>query len=111
MADDTAGGNMPVTGLPQSQIDAIIRAKRKVREPKACYPCHARKVKCDRKLPCDGCIKRDHAELCTYERPLKKRGGIVPDSPSVVGSPEQQQMSGKGEANITMPRIYIYPRC
>ena len=30
-------------------------------------------VKCDRKLPCDSCIKRDHADLCTYERPLKRR--------------------------------------
>ena len=56
----------------------------------ACYPCHSRKVipissnklgritdmlkvKCDRKLPCDSCINRDHADLCTYERPLKRR--------------------------------------
>ena len=63
----------PVTELPQSQVDAIIRTKRKAREPKACYPCHARKVKCDRNLPCDGCVKRDHADLCSYERPSKKR--------------------------------------
>ncbi|KAL4886128.1 hypothetical protein BJY04DRAFT_178524 [Aspergillus karnatakaensis] len=61
--------------LPQAQVDAIIRAKRKAREPKACYPCHARKVKCDRNLPCDGCVKRDHAELCSYERPSKRRAG------------------------------------
>lgn len=63
----------PVTDLPQSQVDAIIRTKRKAREPKACYPCHTRKVKCDRNLPCDGCVKRDHADLCSYERPSKKR--------------------------------------
>lgn len=63
----------PIAELPQSQIDAIIRTKRKAREPKACYPCHTRKVKCDRKLPCDGCVKRDHADLCSYERPSKKR--------------------------------------
>ncbi|KAL4995372.1 hypothetical protein BDV10DRAFT_133751 [Aspergillus recurvatus] len=68
-----------VTDLPQAQVDAIIRAKRKAREPKACYPCHARKVKCDRNLPCDGCVKRDHAELCSYERPSKKRVGIGMD--------------------------------
>jgi Fungal Zn(2)-Cys(6) binuclear cluster domain len=59
--------------LTQSHIDAIIRGKRKAREPKACYPCHTRKVKCDRNLPCDGCVKRDHADLCSYERPSKKR--------------------------------------
>lgn len=74
-----------VSDLPQSQVDAIIRTKRKAREPKACYPCHARKVKCDRNLPCDGCVKRDHADLCSYERPSKKR--IVPDSPAFGESP------------------------
>ncbi|OJD13421.1 hypothetical protein AJ78_06130 [Emergomyces pasteurianus Ep9510] len=63
----------PVSELPQAQVDAIIRTKRKAREPKACYPCHTRKVKCDRNLPCDGCVKRDHADLCSYERPSKKR--------------------------------------
>ncbi|KAJ5642083.1 hypothetical protein N7490_006083 [Penicillium lividum] len=65
--------NRSVSDLPQSQVDAIIRTKRKAREPKACYPCHARKVKCDRNFPCDGCVKRDHADLCSYERPSKKR--------------------------------------
>ncbi|KAL5335202.1 hypothetical protein BJX70DRAFT_410680 [Aspergillus crustosus] len=69
----------PVTDLPQAQVDAIIRAKRKAREPKACYPCHARKVKCDRNLPCDGCVKRDHAELCSYERPSKRRPAVYTD--------------------------------
>lgn len=63
----------PVSDLPQAEVDAIIRTKRKAREPKACYPCHTRKVKCDRNLPCDGCVKRDHADLCSYERPSKKR--------------------------------------
>lgn len=67
------GNHRTVSDLPQSEVDAIIRTKRKAREPKACYPCHARKVKCDRNLPCDGCVKRDHAELCSYERPSKKR--------------------------------------
>ncbi|KAL4929745.1 putative C6 transcription factor [Aspergillus undulatus] len=75
MPGGSASRNAPITDLPQAQVDAIIRAKRKAREPKACYPCHARKVKCDRNLPCDGCVKRDHAELCSYERPSKRRVG------------------------------------
>ncbi|WEW56185.1 hypothetical protein PRK78_001622 [Emydomyces testavorans] len=69
----------PVSDLPQAQVDAIIRTKRKAREPKACYPCHTRKVKCDRNLPCDGCVKRDHADLCSYERPSKKRQ-VIPQT-------------------------------
>lgn len=75
-----------VSELPQSQVDAIIRTKRKAREPKACYPCHARKVKCDRNLPCDGCVKRDHADLCSYERPVKKRSGAASGSADGAGA-------------------------
>jgi hypothetical protein len=75
--------NRSVSDLPQAHVDAIIRTKRKAREPKACYPCHTRKVKCDRNLPCDGCVKRDHAELCSYERPSKKRSQAFHESPSI----------------------------
>ena len=100
-----SGGVMAGANLPQSQVDAIIRTKRKARQPKACYPCHARKVKCDRNLPCDGCVKRDHAELCTYERPLKKR--VVPDSPAITDSPStliSDQIGGVGgtDDNVTI---------
>ncbi|KAJ5089079.1 hypothetical protein N7532_007763, partial [Penicillium argentinense] len=80
-SDMAAAQNRSVSDLPQSQVDAIIRTKRKAREPKACYPCHARKVKCDRNLPCDGCVKRDHADLCSYERPSKKRSQAFHESP------------------------------
>ncbi|KAJ5688869.1 hypothetical protein N7462_003261 [Penicillium macrosclerotiorum] len=80
-SDMAAAPNRSVSDLPQAQVDAIIRTKRKAREPKACYPCHARKVKCDRNLPCDGCVKRDHADLCSYERPSKKRPQAFHESP------------------------------
>lgn len=108
-SDMTAGGpsQQPVSELPQSQVDAIIRTKRKAREPKACYPCHARKVKCDRNLPCDGCVKRDHAELCSYERPLKKRtpgpaAGTAPQSfrDSPVAGPVPLPGSGAATDNV-----------
>ncbi|KAJ5979396.1 hypothetical protein N7501_002738 [Penicillium viridicatum] len=90
VASDMAGApNRAVFDLPQAQVDAIIRTKRKAREPKACYPCHARKVKCDRNLPCDGCVKRDHADLCSYERPSKKRSQAFNESaaPSASTAP------------------------
>lgn len=32
----------------------------------ACWPCRQRKVKCDNKQPCENCVKRDHAGLCSY---------------------------------------------
>lgn len=119
--------SVAVSDLPQSQIDAIIRAKRKAREPKACYPCHARKVKCDRNLPCDGCVKRDHADLCTYDRPSKRRqssaqplgGQVAAESPReqlgvTVTTPEVKprklevadgdQLFSSEERSITIPR-------
>lgn len=80
-SDMAAAQNRSVSDLQQDQVDAIIRTKRKAREPKACYPCHARKVKCDRNLPCDGCVKRDHKEICSYERPSKKRSQAFHESP------------------------------
>ena len=33
----------------------------------ACWPCRQRKVKCDNKSPCENCIKREHAQLCSYK--------------------------------------------
>ncbi|KAM5453570.1 hypothetical protein MaudCBS49596_002773 [Microsporum audouinii] len=88
----------PVSNLPQSEIDAIIRTKRKVREPKACYPCHTRKVKCDRNLPCDGCVKRDHADLCSYERPSKKRHVNTP--PPLESEEMSRNFGGSGNVSV-----------
>lgn len=90
--------NRSVSDLPQAQVDAIIRTKRKAREPKACYPCHARKVKCDRNLPCDGCVKRDHAQLCSYERPTKRRAQDYNESP--VGA--------SMASNMEQPTLYSF---
>ncbi|PYH97414.1 fungal-specific transcription factor domain protein [Aspergillus ellipticus CBS 707.79] len=117
---DMAGSSRPVSDLPQSQVDAIIRTKRKAREPKACYPCHARKVKCDRNLPCDGCVKRDHADLCSYERPSKKRvmtnslpqtyreSPVAPSQPTGaenLGFTAEAPVRLKQEAGVSRPSI------
>ncbi|KAJ9644417.1 hypothetical protein H2204_001769 [Knufia peltigerae] len=92
--------------MAQEEIDAIIRNKRKVRDPKACYACHRRKVKCDRNLPCDSCIKRDHPELCSYERPTKKRRIALPGSMGHgEGTPfDNQDPAQQSGPNVTVPR-------
>ncbi|KAK2763144.1 hypothetical protein FQN54_009780 [Arachnomyces sp. PD_36] len=95
----------PITDLPQSQVDAIIRTKRKAREPKACYPCHTRKVKCDRNLPCDGCVKRDHADLCSYERPSKKRQ-VESAAPNY---PEATYAAAPRTSADTSPNVNVSP--
>lgn len=44
LAQPTTNGSGRVE-MEQAEIDAIIRNKRKARDPKACYACHRRKVK------------------------------------------------------------------
>ncbi|EDN02574.1 conserved hypothetical protein [Histoplasma mississippiense (nom. inval.)] len=99
----------PISELPQAQVDAIIRTKRKAREPKACYPCHTRKVKCDRNLPCDGCVKRDHADLCSYERPSKKRQIATAHAfaPAVVTSSATSNGGPAGNPRISPTDLQI----
>ncbi|TVY25954.1 hypothetical protein LHYA1_G005870 [Lachnellula hyalina] len=71
--------NDSLTSLTPDEANKIIHSHRKVRyappsEAKssrtsagtACWPCRQRKVKCDNKHPCENCVKRDHASLCSY---------------------------------------------
>lgn len=106
-SDDTMDVQSGTIEMDQAEIDAIIRNKRKVRDPKACYACHRRKVKCDRGLPCDSCVKRDHPELCSYERPTKKRrialtAAATLRSENREGSTEA--LSTNSGPNITVPK-------
>lgn len=40
--------------------------KRRRRPPLACVACRRRKVRCDRKLPCQNCVKAHRASNCAY---------------------------------------------
>lgn len=55
-----------------SDINDILKKKRKIREHKACYPCRKRKVRCDSQIPCTTCIERNHADICTFNPPSKR---------------------------------------
>lgn len=93
--------------MDQDEVDAIIRNKRKVRDPKACYACHRRKVKCDRNLPCDSCVKRDHPELCSYERPTKKKRIALNSHVSQVsdgGHSDEMDVTSQHGPNVSVPK-------
>ena len=90
--------------MGQDEIDAIIRNKRKVRDPKACYACHRRKVKCNRELPCDSCVKRDHPELCSYERPTKRRRIALNSQFGRQDSDDNKSPAAQSGPNITVPK-------
>jgi hypothetical protein len=68
--------------LGESEINELLRRKRKTRGQRACYPCRQRKVKCDYGSPCHRCIEREHPDLCQYQ-PTSKRQDVEPPSPQV----------------------------
>jgi len=45
-------------------VSELLKAKRKSRGIKSCFPCRHRKVRCDGGIPCSNCVRRDHASLC-----------------------------------------------
>ena len=47
------------------EINSIIHQQGKVHYGSACYPCRQRKVKCDNKIPCQNCLKRNYPNLCS----------------------------------------------
>ncbi|KAH7165760.1 fungal-specific transcription factor domain-containing protein [Dactylonectria macrodidyma] len=42
------------------------KLEKRNRPPKSCEPCRNRKLKCNRGLPCDTCIRRGKSALCQY---------------------------------------------
>jgi hypothetical protein len=76
----------------------------------------AAKVKCDRGSPCESCIKRDHPELCSYERPSKRRQLAInrrlseldrPDrvkSPSYSPPPTHETLPSQSGITISVPK-------
>ncbi len=88
------------TGPRESQIDQILRRKRKARKARVCYPCRQRKVKCDYGTPCQRCIDREHPELCSYQqapkaRPLDPNVGSASAESSKTLDPEERPPEGK----------------
>ncbi|QPC80086.1 hypothetical protein HYE68_010838 [Fusarium pseudograminearum] len=42
------------------------KVEKRNRPPKSCEPCRTRKLKCNRNLPCDSCIRRNKQSICHY---------------------------------------------
>ncbi|OHE95526.1 hypothetical protein CORC01_09116 [Colletotrichum orchidophilum] len=50
----------------QSLSDGQRRVTRRNRQPVSCLPCRARKLRCDRALPCGACARRGSEEGCKF---------------------------------------------
>lgn len=58
--------------LPASDDAGQGEAKRqRLRPVLTCIPCKRRKIKCDRNLPCDSCVKRGEADSCQWDTHLQ----------------------------------------
>ncbi|QSS55490.1 C6 transcription factor [Histoplasma capsulatum var. duboisii H88] len=66
----------------------VVRKRNRV--PVSCAPCRSRKLKCNRGMPCENCVKRNDAPSCTYAQPKfrKKTVGIqeLPATPDGMQS-------------------------
>ncbi|CAK7197538.1 hypothetical protein SEUCBS139899_000186 [Sporothrix eucalyptigena] len=47
----------------------IVKAQKRNRRVFVCIPCHRRKLKCDKLLPCSRCVAAEIADECTYMPP------------------------------------------
>ncbi|PQE21690.1 fungal specific transcription factor domain-containing protein [Rutstroemia sp. NJR-2017a WRK4] len=73
------GPSEPIeSSITPDEANRIIHSHRKVRYGTACWPCRQRKVKCDNKHPCENCVKRDHALLCSYNPKNRDLGKTIP---------------------------------
>ncbi|KAI1422017.1 hypothetical protein F5Y12DRAFT_787100 [Xylaria sp. FL1777] len=62
------------------------KAEKRNRPPLSCEPCRTRKLKCNRNLPCDSCVRRSKASLCHYA-PNASRG--------YTGPPKQRKLQDR----------------
>ncbi|KAI6394200.1 hypothetical protein MCOR03_005911 [Pyricularia oryzae] len=84
-----------IDDLTPEEASRIIHSHRKVRYGTACWPCRQRKVKCDNKQPCENCVKRDHAQLCSYKPNRSGTRGSITSENAPTGrkrprSPEEE---------------------
>ncbi|OAX78854.1 hypothetical protein ACJ72_06832 [Emergomyces africanus] len=64
---------------PEGQF-RVVRKRNRV--PVSCTPCRNRKLKCNRGIPCENCVKRSDAPSCTYAQPkTRKKPTGSQDSP------------------------------
>ncbi|KAK1987181.1 hypothetical protein LZ30DRAFT_580670 [Colletotrichum cereale] len=59
----------------QSLSDQQRRVTKRNRQPVSCLACRARKLRCDRALPCGACAKRGDGDACQFGTAVPLNGG------------------------------------
>ncbi len=79
----------------------LVPYKRSQRPSWSCTECARRKIKCDKKVPCQSCVKRGRAEQCRLEgSPLESAG---PSSLRGLKTPEEQSDDGRPAEESPLP--------
>ncbi|KZL82485.1 c6 zinc finger domain-containing protein [Colletotrichum incanum] len=100
------------------------RRRRRERRMLVCLECHRRKLKCDKKRPCDRCVASDTALKCTYVKPGEfpspkdfrrearqaSPDGQVPDQNHRSGILTGDSERSSGETGRSPPHLSLGPR-
>lgn len=68
------------------------------RTANACDGCKARKVKCDGRVPCTYCARRNKAASCRYSPQRRRRAPTSSASPAAASPARQAALAGAGAA-------------
>ncbi|OWB68307.1 hypothetical protein B5S33_g5414 [[Candida] boidinii] len=74
--EETNPLNHPARPVTKDGSLDTTKLRKSSRIPKSCYQCYKRKVKCNFEIPCNVCIARNRAHLCTRE-PIMVDGLLV----------------------------------
>jgi Fungal Zn(2)-Cys(6) binuclear cluster domain len=69
LGDKRASSNI---AIDDNDVLRALIGNRKTRATVACLPCRMRKVKCDCQHPCETCVRRGHADICSYGRQVSR---------------------------------------
>ncbi|KAL6689758.1 hypothetical protein J3F84DRAFT_391368 [Trichoderma pleuroticola] len=91
-----------------------VASPRPRRPPVVCDQCRIRKLKCDRKFPCNRCLKSVDKRVCTYKKaphprdlPVSPTESPVPRQPVAIAPPEISQGPNPGREQNVNPE---YPQ-
>ncbi|KAA8909516.1 hypothetical protein TRICI_004481 [Trichomonascus ciferrii] len=78
-----------------------VKKRRGIRKPVSCTECRRRKLKCDKDLPCNSCIKRGIPDSCVYNSELPNRGSLLQQHHQQVQQhqPHIHQQTGQRQNN------------
>ncbi|KAF2020878.1 hypothetical protein BU24DRAFT_487407 [Aaosphaeria arxii CBS 175.79] len=85
-------------------------ASRRIRKPINCEACRRSKLRCDRRKPCNTCIRRALGDACTY---VRVTGEITPQGHNQIRHPDTTQAHPRGTprtvSSVLLPSPQVVP--